>query len=129
MSFGVKKTKQKNLIMNLLEANSGKHLTADQMEYMLNNQGTPVSKATIYRNLIVLEKNNFIKKFNNIPACYQLLEGIKYYHFMCNNCGVIVHFSDDVLKLAIEQVCIKNEFSLDDDKTSFYGKCKICLQK
>ena len=50
------KTKQSQLVLSFLMANRDRHLIADEVVEHLKQQGTGVSKATVYRQLDRLVK-------------------------------------------------------------------------
>ena len=56
-------TKQRSIILDLLKANQDRHLTAEEMLELLNQNHTPVSKATLYRYLDMLVSQNAVRKF------------------------------------------------------------------
>ena len=45
-------TKQRENILRVLRETNGSHITADGLAALLQEQGTPVGKATIYLSLI-----------------------------------------------------------------------------
>lgn len=125
-------TKQKSLILELLKSNI-EHITADEIYQKLADNNTLVPKATIYRTLSLLEKNNIIRKYSisdKLPACYQFIDGNKccyeHYHFMCNVCLEVAHVSNRCLENSLSELKFLNGFEVDSSKTVFYGVCVKC---
>ena len=54
MEVKVYNTRQKVFILEMLKNNKNKHLTVDDMLFILNAQKVSVSRATLYRYLDVL---------------------------------------------------------------------------
>ena len=87
-------TKQRSIILDLLKANQDRHLTAEEMLELFNQNQTPVSKATLYRYLDMLVSQNAVRKFiidNQPSAGYQYIEEGDYchehFHLKCLECG------------------------------------------
>lgn len=127
-------TKQKNVILELLQRNHETHMTAEQMLSTLKEENTPVSKATLYRFLDVMIEQGDVKKFNidNTPSCYQYIgehEDHCSYHLKCESCGKVYHVDDKAIKKMNSKIEKDCDFLIDKDKTVFYGTCKSCLNK
>ena len=77
MEVKVYNTRQKTIILEMLKNNKDKHLTADDMLFILSAQKVSVSRATLYRYLDKLEETNIIRKFTKphlSKACYQYID-------------------------------------------------------
>ena len=57
------KTKQREIILGLLKDNYNRHMTADEVILFLQEQNTPVGKATVYRYLDCLVEQGIIRKY------------------------------------------------------------------
>ena len=124
-------TKQKNIILELLQRNHDNHMTAEQMLSTLKDEQTPVSKATLYRFLDCMVENGEVKKFNldNSPSCYQYVGDRSdqcSYHLKCNCCGKVFHVDDTVIKKMNNKIEKNCDFKIDKDRTVFYGICGSC---
>lgn len=124
-------TKQKNVIKDLLIKEEDKHFTAEQILTILEEQDTPVSKATLYRTLEQLVENREVIKYNfdGTSSCYQYLncehnKG-RHLHLKCEECGKIIHIDDvtESLDLELEK---KYGIAIDLSKTILYGICDNC---
>lgn len=118
-------TKAKKLILDTLNENSSKSLSAMEIKNILIDK---ISKATLYRLLDILSKENIINKFYNEQLnCYQYQivlnnECHHHLHLKCDLCGKILHLTD--YKLNIE-----NNFLIDFSHSIIHGTCKNCLQR
>ena len=124
-------TKQKDIILELLQKNHDNHMTAEQMLSTLKDEHTPVSKATLYRFLDCMVENGEVKKFNldNSASCYQYVGEHNdqcTYHLKCNSCGKVFHVDDTVINKMNSKIEKNCDFKIDKDRTVFYGICGSC---
>ena len=125
------RTRQRELIVKLLEENSSRHLSADEIESLLAKSGAPVGKATIYRCLDRLEEQGTVRKYrmsDGKGACYQLLDsGCKFhYHCKCTGCGELLHVECGQLDTIGAHMLSHHGFVIDSAQTVFYGLCERC---
>lgn len=132
----LRNTKQRELILNCLKQNSGKHLTIQEIENWINNAGEPVGTATIYRQLSKLLEQNVVRKFKldgQTSACYQYVENrsvcCEHFHLICSKCSKTIHFQNEKLTRLFLEINKNNSFKIDFPKTIFYGTCENCLLK
>lgn len=128
-------TKQRSIILDLLQTHQEKHLTADEMLELLKQNNTPVGKATLYRYLDMLVSVGEVKKYylEERCACFQYLD-IKHfcqehYHLKCLECGKLIHFECAPLDNATNEIDEKYHFIIDISKVIFYGQCYECFEK
>ncbi len=126
------KTKQGELIFDLLLKNEKRHLTAEEIRLMLKEKGTAVGAATIYRNLEKLVSEGKIKRYRleeGESACYQYIgdeECHQHFHLKCLNCGEVIHFECDYLGELDKHLLGHHGFHLDHTKIVLYGLCSKC---
>lgn len=128
-------TKQRKLLLSLLEDNSARHLTADEIETCLAEEGNAVGRATIYRYLEALEAEGLVRRFksgNDRSACFQFVDEkgcCEHFHLLCSECGRLIHMECDFLKSVGGHVYESHKFRIDSSKTVFYGVCEKCAQE
>jgi len=88
------------------------------------NKLPQLDRATIYRNLNKLVKNDKLRELNIKKAItsYELIHSDKHHHKVCKICGDIKHFSikkEDILKLIPTQ-----DFEIENIEITITGKCK-----
>ena len=125
---GKYKTKQRELILSVLTAESPSHVTAEMIADRLKGQA---GQATIYRNLDELVKEGTVIKYeapNGLSACYRYVFGAdeKIYHFLCVDCGQMSHISCHRFNDLSDHVKQDHGISLDLRKTVLYGSCQRC---
>lgn len=124
-------TKKRDLILQCFNESKIKHLTAEDLFELARKKDNQIGIATIYRNLKFLEEQSIIKKAE-IPssiACYELNCGAdthSHHHLICQTCGVISDFEEDLLDNVEKSIESKNGFLIKDHHVLFYGTCKKC---
>lgn len=129
-------TKQSTRILECLEENKARHLTADEVYSILCSNGISVGRTTVYRHLEKLYSDGIIRKFtlgDSTSACYQLAskeeECHNHYHLKCTACGELIHAECDFLNELSEHIFKDHNFTVDGEKTVLYGICEECRQK
>ena len=126
-------TRQRRLLIDYLEQNKDRPLSAQEMAEALLGDG--ISKSAIYRNLAELETEGRIAK--------QKLEGQRevYYrytdaaecknhvHLSCKGCGKTYHASDSGTAALMEALTKPEHFTIDKGDTVLYGFCEACTGK
>ena len=127
------KTKQRQILLEYLKSQSQKHHTVDEIEAHLKKQNIPVSRTTVYRYLESLTKDGLAKKYfvkNGLSTCYQYIGNTtENYHFVCSQCGNLIHVTCEHLNKLLEHLEIEHHFQLDKHKITFYGKCNHCRKE
>ncbi len=133
-SAKIYQTKQKIIILDLLQRNQQNHMTVEQMLTILKDEQTPVGKTTLYRYLETMIENGVVQKYtlDNATSCYQYIGENKCchgYHLKCNACGKIVHVDDPNINKMNNKIEKISEFKIDQSKTVFYGLCRECQEE
>jgi Fur family ferric uptake transcriptional regulator len=50
-------------------------------------------------------------------------------HIVCNHCGVVEEFFDEVIENQQEKIAAKHGFKITDHSMYLYGICKNCQQE
>lgn len=131
------KTKQREYILAFLRSCGGKHITVVEIVRHLQDCGTPVGTATVYRNLEQLVEEGIVRKYvldGKTGACYQFLEALpdschEHFHLKCTCCGQLFHVSCDYLSQLGMHLLEHHGFVVDHTKTVLYGLCADCVEK
>jgi len=97
---GLRYTHQRQAIWNELSA-SDEHRDAEEIYLALYNSGLKVSRATVYRTIDVLVKNNLVRKLDlgDGRARYEnKIDTAHHDHLICVQCGKIEEFMDNVIE-------------------------------
>ncbi len=125
------KTRQRTLVVSLLERLGDRHLTAEEIVSLLAAEGNPVGKATVYRCLDRLVEQGTARKFllgEGECACYQYQAGDchSHYHLKCARCGALLHLECSYIDGMAEHLKATHGFLLDPSKIVLYGLCERC---
>ena len=128
------KTKQRDFLLKFLESAEGHVTAADVCRYVEEN-GAPISKSTVYRQLESLVDEGVINKYiidPNSPACFEFAgthvhhEAEVCFHCKCEKCGKLIHMHCDELEEIGTHLLNEHKFKLDPMRTVFYGVCEEC---
>ena len=131
------KTKQSREILSCLDYYRGTHVNVPMISRYLEDQGHPVSVATIYRHLEKLEKDGLVRKFivdGKAGACFQYVgeaaeHCCHHYHLKCEKCGRLIHLECETLDSLGEHMRKDHGFAVNSMKTVFYGICENCAEE
>lgn len=128
-------TRQKEILLKFLRENSSEHITVQKICNFMNNAGTPMGTATVYRQLDRLVEQGFVRKYlldGRSGACYQYTgnnsECCEHYHLKCTSCGKLIHLDCGFLNDINSHILEHHGFVVDNSKTVFYGQCCDCLK-
>ena len=105
------------------------HLEADQIYRRMKVQGHDVSRATLYRNLGVLEGLGLVRKIQagNRRVLYEHLHpGQDHGHLICRECSQVVEFLSPSVQLALATLCSEHGFDERENRVTVQGLCGIC---
>ena len=106
---GLRYTRQRQAIWDELSA-SDEHRDAEEIYLALYNSGLKVSRATVYRTIDVLVKNNLVRKLDlgDGRARYEnKMDTAHHDHLICVQCGKIEEFMDNVIENR-QEVIVEN---------------------
>lgn len=133
MSASTYNTKQKKLVLELVRDNARKQLSCDEITYLLLQNGTPVGKTTVYRQLEKLVADGVLKKFNSQNTKSYLYQYIdtslhceEHMHLRCIKCGKYEHLSCDFMKSVAEHISQHHDFAVSNSRTEIMGICGSC---
>lgn len=125
---GLKVTTPRLKILSILEQDKTGHLKAEDIFSKLKDDNQDVSLATVYRVLISFEEVGLIKKhnFSDGSAVFEINQGEHHDHLVCNECGSIEEFLDEVIEQRQEKIAASKGFKIMDHTMIIYGICKSC---
>ena len=125
---GLRYTLQRQEIWNELRS-SDKHRDAEEIYFVLRKNGLNVSRATVYRTIDVLVKNNLINKLDIGDGRARFEYNDKYIHhdhLVCTKCGKIVEFYNDEIEELQNDIAKQCNFKLLDHSHQLFGVCEDC---
>lgn len=132
MNGNTYRTKQKQLISDLLLSFSHAPFTCEEIEEQLKRKGTPVGKSTIYRYITKMQNEGKVRKFTEEgkTASFCLVEDKEdcksHLHLKCSNCGIFIHLNCELMNKVSNHIMSDHGFTIDNSQTVLYGVCAQC---
>ena len=121
-------TKQRQLVLDAVRARMD-HPTAEQIFQDVHALDEHVSRATVYRNLNVLDENGEVLQVNAPTANRFDLRVDPHYHMICTECGSVVDAPVEYQEAYDRLVEERTGFKLAGHQTIFEGLCPACQEK
>jgi len=127
-------TPQREAIIKILLSKRNQHLSADDI-YLLTKEAYPeIGIATIYRTLELFADLGMVNKLEFGDGCgrYEFNEGQEghsHHHLICEKCGAIIEFNEDLLEDLEEIIARESKFKITNHCLRFYGYCEECQAK
>ena len=128
---GLKLTRPRRLVAEKL-VDAHKHVSADDLIDMLRRDRTPVSKATVYRTLAVLQKSGLFDghDFGQGRKVYEPMVGRAHHdHLYCIHCGAVIEFEEDRIERLQDEVVRRHRFTPVYHSHKIFGYCHDCRDK
>lgn len=109
------------------------HFSAERMyDWLREEPGSHVSRATVYRTLALLLEGGFIEALDagRGELVYEHVLGHAHHdHMVCLDCGKIEEFHDERIEELQLEACRKKGFQLVSHDLRLRGYCRACAQK
>ena len=128
---GLKVTLPRVKILQIMESSEIKHLSAEDVYKALIEADEDVGLATVYRVLTQFESAGLVMRhhFEGGSSVFELTTIDHHDHIVCQTCGRVEEFYDDVIESQQEMVAKKYGFRITDHSMYLYGICKDCQAK
>ena len=125
---GLKVTHPRVKILQMLESSETKHVSAEDVYKMLLEANEDTGLATVYRVLTQFEAAGLVTRhhFEGGTSVFELSTEHHHDHIVCNKCGQVQEFYDEVIEEQQEKIARKYEFKITDHSLYLYGLCKEC---
>jgi len=123
---GLKTTLPRLKILEILEHDPQRHMTAEDVYKRLLDAGEEVGLATVYRVLTQFESAGLVQRhnFEGGPAVFEIKQGGHHDHMVCVECGRVFEFFDRTIEDRQRQVATDSDFVIDDHALYLYGVCR-----
>ncbi len=133
-SRGLKVTNQRLLILEALNACQDKHLTAEEIYEIVKADCPEIGLATVYRTIQLLLELHLVDRINlddgfvryEIGSATESESKHRHHHLICNKCGKVLSFQDDLLEELEGKIMKTMGFWVVDHEVKLYGYCKEC---
>lgn len=121
-------TEQRRVLLECLEKNRDRQLTADELIEQLG-EAAP-GKSTVYRLIKKLCEEGCVQRFvreGSSKSAYQLAGPAccaEHLHIKCTGCGMLLHID----RSAQDELSRLTGFVIDDTRSMLYGKCARCAE-
>ena len=97
---GLKITLPRIKILELLESSEHHHMSAEEVYKALIEQGEDVGLATVYRVLTQFEQAGIVERhnFENNLSVFEITQDEHHDHLVCDVCGKIIVFHNEVIE-------------------------------
>lgn len=125
---GLKVTIPRIKILEILEQNPKRHMSAEDVYKRLLELGEDIGLATIYRVLTQFHEAGLVKRhnFEEGHAVFELNAGDHHDHLVCAKCGRVEEFIDSLIEQRQHEIAEKFRFKMTDHNLNIYGICADC---
>jgi len=122
---GLKVTLPRMKILEILETNETRHMSAEDVYKLLLEAQEDIGLATVYRVLTQFEAAGLVTRhhFEGGHSVFELNEGHHHDHIVCVQCGKVSEFFDETIEQCQERVAKKAGFRIRDHSLIIYGEC------
>lgn len=123
---GLKVTHPRMRILALLEASTGRHMTAEDIYRELIAHEDDIGLATVYRVLTQFEAAGLVLKhnFEGGQAVYELDRGKHHDHMVDIDTGKVVEFTSEEIEKLQREIAERHGFVLEDHSLVLYVRSK-----
>jgi Fur family ferric uptake transcriptional regulator len=125
---GLKATLPRIKILEILERNDVRHMSAEDVYKALLESGEDVGVATVYRVLTQFEAAGLISRhhFEGGHSVFEMNEGEHHDHILCVKCGRVDEFMDETIESRQRAIAEERGYSMTDHSLYIYGVCAEC---
>ena len=119
---GLKVTLPRLKILEILEGNSQRHLSAEDIYRELLAAGEDIGLATVYRVLTQFESAGLVTRhnFEGGSSVFELDEGEHHDHMVCVETGDVVEFVNDEIEKLQHEIAAEHGYELIDHNLVLY---------
>ena len=125
---GLRYTSKRQIVWDEICRNDN-HRDADEIYFKIRKSGNKVSRATVYRTIDVLVKNNLVRKLklgDGRNRYENKLETGHHDHIVCIQCGRIDEFMDENIEKLQDEIAKKYQFKIVRHIHQLFGLCRDC---
>lgn len=125
---GLKVTLPRVKILEILENNEQRHMSAEDMYKALLDSGEEIGLATVYRVLTQFEAAGLVTRhhFEGGHSVFEINQGVHHDHIVCVKCGRVDEFVDEEIERRQKHIAITKGYEITDHSLYLYGICPDC---
>lgn len=126
------KTRQRQALLDYFSSVKGQHVTVGDVCAYFQEQGAPIGKTTVYRQVEALAAEGVLRKYvidESSAACFAFEEETPHcqaLHCKCEQCGKLLHLPADTFAAMERDLSGRHGFRLNRRRTVLYGLCEDC---
>ena len=128
----LKYTHQREIILLVL-FNNIRHFTPEELLEQINKEypKIKIGIATVYRTLNLLEENRLVSSitFGKDGKKYELIRKEHHDHMICDMCGKIIEFHDEIIEEKQKTIAKEHNFILTSHTMQLHGVCEDCNKR
>jgi len=126
---GYRLTPQRTCVWEVVRRD-GRHLTAEQIAAEVRATLPETNLSTVYRTLELLVSLGLVfeTRLSTATTYYEVAPEPVHHHFVCERCGAVGHFSDDLLAPLYAQLRVTAGFAAERARATVFGLCHDCLR-
>lgn len=123
---GLKATLPRLRILEILEKNGDRHMSAEDVYRALLDAGEDVGLATIYRVLTQFEGAGIVERhnFDGNHSVFEIARGPHHDHMVCMDTGKVIEFFDEEIEQRQRAIVAAHGYELADHSLILYVRSK-----
>jgi Fur family transcriptional regulator, ferric uptake regulator len=123
---GLKVTLPRLKILEILEHNTTRHMSAEEIYKKLLESSEDIGLATVYRVLTQFESAGLVTRhhFENGMAVFEINHGTHHDHIVCMDCGAVEEFVDPEIETRQNAIASRLGYRIQEHSMVLYGRCQ-----
>ena len=123
---GLKVTLPRLKILQILESEKSRHLSAEDVFRALLDSGEDIGLATVYRVLTQFESAGLVTRhnFEGGHSVFELDSGAHHDHMVCIETGDVIEFVSEEIERLQEEIAEQHGYELEDHSLVLYVRPK-----
>lgn len=131
---GLKVTRQRMAVLEVMEACPQEHLTAEEIFELVKADCPDIGLATVYRTIQLLNGLHLIDRINfddgfvryEMGSALESAGRHRHHHLICIKCGKVISFQDDLCEELEGKITATTGFRVVNHEVKLYGYCVEC---
>lgn len=123
---GLKITSPRLKVLQILETNDQRHLSAEAIYRALLDSGEELGLATVYRVLTQFERAGLVARhnFEGGTAVFELADRTHHDHMVCLDTGKVIEFCDERIEQLQREIASKHGYEIEEHSLVLYVRPK-----